>query len=70
MEVAQIKAEDETFQKYTAINSESTEAETHLSIKFSNKNFGWILRPKFVRITLVIGLIYGPRANKQFDIAF
>ena len=70
MEVAQIKAEDETFQKCTAINSESTEAETHLSIKFSNKNFGRILRPKSVRITLVIGPIYGPRANKQFDIAF
>ena len=29
-----------------------------------------ILRPKSVRRTLVIGLIYGPRANKQFDIAF
>ena len=26
--------------------------------------------PKSVRRTLVIGLIYGPRANKQFDIAF
>ena len=33
-------------------------------------NFGGILRPKSVRKTLVIGLIYGPRANKQFDIAF
>ena len=29
-----------------------------------------ILRPKFVRKTFVMGLIYGPRANKQFDIAF
>ena len=50
--------------------AESTEAETHLSIKFSNKNFGGILRPKSVRRTLVIVLIYGPRANKQFDVAF
>ena len=29
-----------------------------------------ILRPKSVRRKLVIGLAYGPRANKQFDIAF
>ena len=29
-----------------------------------------MLRPKSVRRTLVMGLIYGPRANKQFDIAF
>ena len=42
----------------------------HLSIKLSKKNFGGILRPKSVRRTLVIGSIYGPRANKQFDIAF
>ena len=48
----------------------SAEAETHLSIKFSKKDFGGILRPKSVRRTLLIGLIYGPRANKQFDIAF
>ena len=44
---------------------ESTAVETHLSIKLRE-----ILRPKSVRRTLVIGLIYGPRANKQFDIAF
>ena len=44
--------------------------ETHLAIKPSKKNFGGILRPKYVRRTLVIGLIYGPRANTQFDIAF
>ena len=44
---------------------ESTDIEMHLSIKL-----GGILRPKSVRRTLVIGLIYGPRANKQFDIAF
>ena len=37
----------------------------HLSIKLRG-----ILRPKSVRRTLVIGLIYGPRANKQFDIVF
>ena len=42
----------------------------HLSIKLSKKNFGGILSPKSVRRTLVIGLIYGLRANKQFDIAF
>ena len=35
-----------------------------------SKNFGGILRPKSVRRTLVIWLIYGPRANRQFDIAF
>ena len=43
---------------------ESTVVEMDLSIKLRG-----ILRPKSVRITLVIGLIYGPRANKQFDIA-
>ena len=42
----------------------------HLFANFSKKNFGEILRPKYVGRTLVIGLIYGPRANKQFDIAF
>ena len=47
-----------------------TEVETHnLSIKLSKKTFGGILRPKSVRRTLVIGLIYGSRANKQLDIA-
>ena len=50
---------------------ESTEVETHLSnIKLSKKNLGGILRPKSVRRTLVIRLIYGPRANKQCDIVF
>ena len=39
-------------------------------MKFSKKDFGEILRPKSVTRTLSIGLIYGPRANKQFDIAF
>ena len=71
MEVAQITVEDRTFQKCTVNKTvESTEVETHLSIKLSKNNLGKILRPKFVRRTLVIGLIYGPRANKQFDIAF
>ena len=55
---------------YYQINSEATEVETHLSIKFSENNFRVMLRPKSVRRPLVIGLIYGPRANKQFDIAF
>ena len=50
--------------------AESTEAKVHLSIKFSKKNFGGILRLKSGRRTLAIGLIYGPRANKQFDIVF
>ena len=49
---------------------ESTDVETHLSIKLSKKNFREILRPKSVRKTLVTGLMYGPRANKQFYIAF
>ena len=49
---------------------ESTEVEMYLSIKLSKMNFGGILRPKSVRRTLVTGLIYGPRANKQFDMAF
>ena len=70
MEVAQIKAEDGTFQVYCQYIAESTEDETHLSIKISKKYFGGILRLKSVRRTLVIGLIYGPKANKQFDIAF
>ena len=52
--------------------AESTEVETHLSISinFSKKNLGGILRPKSVRRTFVIGLIYETRATKQFDIAF
>ena len=37
--------------------AEPAEVETHLSIKFSKKDFGGILRPKSVRRTLVIGLI-------------
>ena len=37
----------------------------HLSIKLKE-----ILRPKSVRRTLVTGQIFGPTANKQFDIAF
>ena len=44
---------------------ESTDVEMHLQIKLRG-----ILRPKSVRRTLVIGLIYGLRANKQFDTAF
>ena len=71
MEVAQIRAEDGTFQKCTCQQTaESTEMETHLSIKFSKKDVGRILRPKSVRKTSVIGLVYGPRANRQFDVAF
>ena len=68
MEVDQIRVEDGTFQKCT-VNKynvvESTDVEMHLSIKLRG-----ILRPKSVRRTLVIGLRYGPRANKQFDISF
>ena len=60
MEVAQIGAEDGTFQKFTEVEA----------IKFSEKNFGGMLKPKSVRRTLVTGLINGPRANKQFDIMF
>ena len=45
--------------------AESTDVEMHLSV-----NLRGILRPKSVMITLFIGLIYGPRANKLFDIAF
>ena len=44
---------------------ESTDVEMHLSVKLRG-----ILRPKSVRRTLVIGLIFGSRAKKQFDIAF
>ena len=66
MEVDQLRVEDGTFQKCTVkLIVESTGAEMHLSIKPRG-----ILRPKSVRRKLVIGLIYGPRANKQFDIAF
>ena len=70
MEVAQLRAEDGTFQVYCQYIAESTEVETHLSIKLSKKNLGGILRLKSVRRTLAIGLIYRPKANKQFDIAF
>ena len=55
---------------YCQYIAESSETETHLSIKFLKKDFGGILRPKSVRRTLVIGLIYEPRGNKQSDIAF
>ena len=44
---------------------ESTGIDTHLSVKHRG-----ILRPKSVRRTLVVGLIYGPKAIKQSDIAF
>ena len=60
----------EHFKSDCQLIAESTEAETHLSIKFSKKNFGQILRPKSVRRTSFMGLIYGLRANKQFDVAF
>ena len=60
----------ERFKSELSINSWSTEVETHLSIKFSKKNFGGILSTKSVRRSLVIVLMYGPIANKQFDIAF
>ena len=60
----------ERLKSLLSINSESTAVKTQLSIKLSKKNFGGILWPKSVRRTLVIGLIYGPRANKQFDTAF
>ena len=66
MEVDQIRVEDGTFQKCTVKKIvESTAVEMHLSIKLRG-----ILSPKSVRRTFVVGLIYGPRANKQFDIAF
>ena len=61
----------EGFKSVLSIIVESTEVETQLSIKLSKKNFGGILlRPKSVRRTLVIGLIYRPGVNKQFDIGF
>ena len=72
MEVTQIRAEDGTLQK-CIINKyqlSPTEVKTHSFIKFSKKSFGGILRPKSVRRPLIVGLIYGPRANKQFGIAF
>ena len=44
--------------------AETTDVETHLSIKFSKRNFGGILRPKSVQRPFVIGIIYGSgRAN-------
>ena len=62
------------FQKFTVYCFLSTVVKTQLSIKLSKKNFGGILRntecPKSVRRTLVMGLIYGPRANKQFDFSW
>ena len=44
------------------LTAESTEVETHLSIKLSKKNFAGILRPKSVTRTLIKGLMHGPRA--------
>ena len=46
----------EGFKNVLSIIAESTEAETHLS-KFLRKNFEEILKPKYVRRPLVIGLI-------------
>ena len=46
---------------YCQLIAESTEVETHLSIKLSKKNFGGILRPKSVTRTLNKGLMRGPR---------
>ena len=60
----------ECFKSVLSINSESTKVEMHLFIKLSKKNFGGILRPYSKRRTLVIGLIYGQKQKKQFDIAF
>ena len=48
------------FKSVLSIIVESTDVETHLSMKLRG-----ILRPKSVRRTLVIGLIYGPRANNS-----
>ena len=54
------------FKSVLSLNSwVHTGVEMHLSIKLRG-----ILRPKSVRRTFVMRLIYGPRANKQFDIAF
>ena len=65
-----IISEGGTFEKYTCQKiAESTEIETHLSITFLKKDFGRILRPESVRRKLITWLIYGPRANKQFNIA-
>ena len=47
---------------YCQLTAESTEVETHLSIKLSKKNFGGILRPESVTRTLIKGLMHGPRA--------
>ena len=72
MEVAQITVEDGTFQKCTVNKQLSLQKlkRIYLHVKLSKINFRGILSPKSVRRrTLVIGLIYGPRANKQFDIA-
>ena len=71
MGVAQIRAEDGMFQKCTCQPMvESAEIGTHLSIKFLKDDFGTMLWLKSLRRTLVLGLIYGLRANKQFDKAF
>ena len=64
MEVAHKKAEDGNVSRVLSIK-----VETHLSIKLSKTSEGH-LRLKSVRRILAIGLIYGPRTNKQFDIPF
>ena len=51
MEVAQINRKMERLKSvlYYQPIAESTEVETHFSIKFSKKKFGGILKPKSVR---------------------
>ena len=71
MEVAQIRVEDGTFQKCTVNKYLSLQTFKRIYLKLSKKNFRGILRAKSVRRILVIGLIYGPRANtEQFDMVF
>ena len=70
MEVAQIRAEDGTFQKCITKKQMSLQKLKHIYEILKEELIGGILRPKSVRRPLVMGLIYGPRANEQFNIAF
>ena len=69
MEVAQIRAENETFQKCIVNKQMSLQKLKHI-YEILKEELGRIMRPKSVRRPLVMRLIYGPRANEQFDIAF
>ena len=69
MEAAQIRAEDGTFQKCTIDKQMSLQKLKHI-YEILKEELWRDTEAQSVRRSLVMGLIYGPRANEQFDIAF